>query len=108
MKRIAKELIYHASILRGAQPREDGGIRPKMMDTTTPEMPHRYELLTQASTREDALVAFHEAFDDAENYTEFYDFHRYDDETIGVFFTAENAIDTDDEPMVLSVDDIEA
>ncbi|AGM10966.1 hypothetical protein M193_gp079 [Halorubrum tailed phage 7] len=100
MKRIAKELTLPASFLRGAQPREDGGTRTKMTDTTTPEMPYRYSLLTEASTPEEALIAFHEAFDDDENYTEFDGFQHYTTGTIAVLFTAEKPIDIANEPNV--------
>jgi len=65
----------------------------------------KYELLVTAETWDEAVIGFNEAFDDDENYTEAYDLHQYDDDTWGVFFTAENPIDTDDEPLVLEVED---
>ncbi|UBF20430.1 hypothetical protein HCTV-8_gp103 [Haloarcula virus HCTV-8] len=76
--------------------------------TDHPEQENRYEITVTAETEEEAVVAFNEAFDDDENYTEAYDVHQYDEETFGVFFWSEDPIDTDDEPLVLPIEEVEA
>ena len=76
--------------------------RPNQMSEAieAPETPYKYELLTVKTVWEDALIAFHESFDDAENYTEPGDLKENDDGTFSVFFFSEKPIDTDAEPRV--------
>lgn len=69
---------------------------------------NRYELLVTADSDVEAVVGFSEAFDDDQNYTEAYDVHQYDSETFGVFFWSEDPIDTDEEPLVLPIEEVEA
>lgn len=66
----------------------------------TPETPYEYKLTTEAATFDEALIAFHEAFDDEENYTEFVRFNRIDEDTVAVVFLAEKPINTASEPNV--------
>jgi hypothetical protein len=76
--------------------------------TDHPTRENRYEIIVTAESDVDAVVAFNEAFDDDENYTEAYDVHQYDSETFGVFFWSEDPIDTDEEPLVLPIEEVEA
>lgn len=89
-------------------PVKTAGPQPEMNQSDTPELTYSYELLAEATTEEEALVVFHESFDDDVNYTEAGDIHRYDENTFGVFFAAEKPIDTDEEPNVLDLDEVEA
>jgi hypothetical protein len=73
-----------------------------------PEKENRYEITISADSKEKAVVTFNESFDDDENYTEAYDVHQYDSETFGVFFWSVDPIDTDEEPLVLPIEEVEA
>ena len=68
---------------------------------------NRYEITLTADSDVEAVTTFNESFDDDENYTEAYDVHQYDSETFGVFFWSEEAIDTEEEPLVLSIEEVE-
>ena len=68
---------------------------------------NRYEITLTADSDVEAVTTFNESFDDDENYTEAYDVHQYDSETFGVFFWSEDPIDTDDEPLVLPIEEVE-
>ncbi|QIR31280.1 hypothetical protein M1M18_gp020 [Halorubrum virus Serpecor1] len=68
---------------------------------------YRYEIIVTAESDVEAVTTFDESFDDEENYTEAYDVHQYDSETFGVFFWSEDPIDTENEPLILPIEEVE-
>ncbi|AAL54932.1 hypothetical protein HfxHF1_065 [Halophage HF1] len=69
---------------------------------------NRYEITVTASSDVEAVTTFDESFDDDENYTEAYDVHQYDGDTFGVFFWSDEPINTENEPLILPIEEVEA